>query len=108
MVADAPPFEAIADDIAARVEGRLFVAHNARFDYGFLRSEFRRIERRFRAPVLCTVRLSRAMMPDERGHSLHAVMHRHGTACDARHRALGDAKVRADFLRIARELCPAE
>ena len=106
MVADAPPFEGVADEIESRLAGRLFVAHNARFDYGFLRSEFRRIERRFRAPVLCTVRLSRAMTPDERGHSLDAVMQRHGIACDARHRALGDARVLADFLRIARERWP--
>jgi DNA polymerase-3 subunit epsilon len=103
MVADAPPFAAVADSIAARIDGALFVAHNARFDYGFLRSEFRRLGRRFRAPVLCTVRLSRALTPDERGHNLDAVMARHGIACEARHRALGDARVLAEFLRIARE-----
>jgi DNA polymerase-3 subunit epsilon len=108
MVADAPPFERVADAIASRLEGRLFVAHNARFDYGFLRSEFRRLERRFRAPVLCTVRLSRALTPAERGHNLDAVMARHGIACEARHRALGDARVLAEFLRIARERWPAE
>ena len=108
MVADAPPFEAVADEIESRLAGRLFVAHNARFDYGFLRSEFRRIERKFRAPVLCTVRLSRALTPGERGHNLDAVMQRHGIACDARHRALGDAKVLADFLRIARKRWPAD
>jgi DNA polymerase-3 subunit epsilon len=108
MVADAPPFEAVAGEIAARLEGRLFVAHNARFDYGFLRAEFRRTGRAFRAPVLCTVRLSRALTPEERGHSLDAVMARHGIACDARHRALGDAKVLADFLQLARGRWPAE
>jgi DNA polymerase-3 subunit epsilon len=54
------------------------------------------------------VRLSRALTPAERGHNLDAVMQRHGIACDARHRALGDAKVLADFLRIARERFPAE
>jgi DNA polymerase-3 subunit epsilon len=108
MVADAPPFSEVADAIAARIDGRLFVAHNARFDYGFLRSEFRRLGRRFRAPVLCTVRLSRALTPDERGHNLDAVMARHGIACEARHRALGDARVLADFLRIARERWPAD
>ena len=102
MVTDAPPFAAVADEVAARLEGRLFVAHNARFDYGFLRSEFRRLGRRFRAPVLCTVRLSRALTPGERGHNLDAVMARHGIACEARHRALGDARVLADFLGIAR------
>ena len=108
MVADAPPFEAVAEDIASRLDGRLFVAHNARFDYGFLRSEFRRIERRFRAPVLCSVRLSRALTPAERGHSLDAVMSRHGIACAARHRALGDARVVAEFLGVARAKWPAD
>jgi DNA polymerase-3 subunit epsilon len=103
MVADAPPFSEVAGELLARLEGRLFVAHNARFDYGFLRSEFRRLGIRFRAPVLCTVRLSRALTPDIRGHNLDAVMERYGIACDARHRALGDARVLADFLRIARE-----
>jgi DNA polymerase-3 subunit epsilon len=103
-----PPFEAVADAIESRIEGRLFVAHNARFDYGFLRNELRRTGRRFRAPVLCTVRLSRALTPEERGHNLDSVMLRHGIACDARHRALGDAKVLADFLRIARAGWPAE
>jgi DNA polymerase-3 subunit epsilon len=107
MVADAPPFEAVAGAIAERLEGRLFVAHNARFDYGFLRSEFRRLGQHFRAPVLCTVRLSRALTPAERGHNLDAVMQRHGIDCDARHRALGDAKVLAAFLAIARERWPA-
>ncbi len=107
MVADAPRFAEVADQLLARLEGRLFVAHNARFDYGFLRSEFRRLGRRFRAPVLCTVRLSRALTPGERGHNLDAVMQRHGIACDARHRALGDARVLADFLRIARARWPA-
>jgi DNA polymerase III subunit epsilon len=108
MVADAPPFEAVAEAIESRLAGRLFVAHNARFDYGFLRNEFRRLGRRFRSTVLCTVRLSRTLTPEERGHNLDAVMRRHGIACGARHRALGDAKVLADFLRIARERFPAD
>lgn len=107
MVADAPPFAEVADALLLRLEGRLFVAHNARFDYGFLRSEFRRLGRRFRAQVLCTVRLSRALTPEIRGHNLDAVMQRYGIACDARHRALGDARVLAEFLRIARERWPA-
>jgi DNA polymerase-3 subunit epsilon len=108
MVADAPPFAAVCDELLARLEGRLFVAHNARFDYGFLRGEFRRLGRRFRAPVLCTVRLSRALTPGERGHNLDAVMARYGIQCAARHRALGDAQVLAELLRIARERWPAD
>lgn len=108
MVADAPRFADVADELMSRLEGRLFVAHNARFDYGFLRCEFRRLGRRFRAPVLCTVRLSRALTPDVRGHSLDAVMQRYGIACDARHRALGDARVLADFLGVIRGRWPAQ
>ena len=106
MVADAPPFSAVSSELLQRLEGRLFVAHNARFDYGFLRGEFRRLGRRFRAPVLCTVRLSRALTPGERGHNLDAVMDRYGIQCAARHRALGDAQVLAELLRIARERRP--
>ena len=59
MVRDAPSFGRIADEVAARTAGAIFVAHNARFDYGFLKHAFARIERRFSARVLCTVRLSR-------------------------------------------------
>jgi DNA polymerase-3 subunit epsilon len=106
MVADAPSFADVCDALLERLEGRLFVAHNARFDYGFLRGEFRRLGRRFRAPVLCTVRLSRALTPAERGHNLDAVMARYAIQCSARHRALGDAQVLAELLRIAGERWP--
>ena len=106
MVADAPSFADVAGELLTRLKGRLFVAHNVRFDYGFLRSEFRRLGIRFRAPVLCTVRLSRALTPEIRGHNLDAVMERYGIGCDARHRALGDARVLADFLRIAADRFP--
>jgi len=98
MVADAPAFGALAGEVAARLAGRLFVAHNARFDYGFLRQEFRRAGQSFRAPVLCTVKLSRRIDPGARRHNLDAVMDRHGLGCDARHRALGDARVLAQLL----------
>jgi DNA polymerase-3 subunit epsilon len=98
MVADAPDFASLRQDVLERLSGRLFVAHNARFDYGFLRNEFRRLDIRFRSPVLCTVKLSRRVDPTQRGHSLDAVMERHGIACAARHRALGDAQVLAALL----------
>jgi DNA polymerase III subunit epsilon len=93
MVTDAPLFEDVVDEVSRRLEGRLFVAHNARFDYGFLRSEFRRLGRRFAAPVLCTVRLSRTLFPEHARHNLDTLMERFGLSCAARHRALGDAQV---------------
>jgi DNA polymerase-3 subunit epsilon len=93
MVSGAPVFEDICAQVATRLEGRTFVAHNARFDYGFLRTEFRRVGRRFSAPVLCTVRLSRAMYPEHPRHNLDTLIERFGLTCQARHRALGDAQV---------------
>ena len=64
LVADAPPFAAVAAEVLRRLAGRLFVAHNARFDYSFLKSEFKRLGIAFRAPVLCTVKLSRTLFPE--------------------------------------------
>jgi DNA polymerase-3 subunit epsilon len=93
MVADAPRFEDIRGAVMQRLEGRLFVAHNARFDYGFLRTEFRRLGERFCAPVLCTVRLSRTLFAEHRRHNLDTLIERFGLTCNARHRALGDAQV---------------
>ena len=98
MVAAAPPFEDVAHDVRRRLEGRLFVAHNARFDYGFLRTEFRRLGVRFSAPVLCTVKLSRALYAEHRRHNLDTLMERFALSCGARHRALGDAQVLAPLL----------
>lgn len=93
MVADAPAFEDLRAEVRRRLGGRLFVAHNARFDYGFVRNEFRRVGEKFAAPVLCTVRLSRAMFREHARHNLDALIERYGLDCSARHRALGDAAV---------------
>lgn len=93
MVAHAPAFAAISGELHRRLEGKLLVAHNARFDYGFLRSEFQRAGVRYASRVLCTVKLSRRLYPHHHRHNLDTLMMRHGIACDARHRALGDARV---------------
>ena len=100
MVADAPTFEDVHRDVLARLRGRLFVAHNARFDYGFLRSEFLRLDVRWTAKVLCTVKLSRRLFPEHPRHNLDAVIARHALDCEARHRALGDARVLRDLLGV--------
>ncbi len=106
MVADAPRFADIAALVRSKLEGAVFVAHNARFDYSFLRSEFRRIERQFSTKVLCTVKLSRRLFPQQLRHNLDAVMQRHGLECAARHRALGDARVLWDLWRKLRADLP--
>lgn len=107
MVAEAPPFDALAGDLYERLEGRVFVAHNARFDYGFLRHEFERAGLRFQARTLCTVKLSRRLYPGHARHNLDSLIARHGltlgTSGNARHRALGDAQAVWQFLRVAAE-----
>jgi len=101
MVADAPAFEDLAENLYERLEGRVFVAHNARFDYGFLRHEFERAGLRFQARTLCTVKLSRRLYPGQAHHNLDSLIARHGLQCAARHRALGDAQAVWQFLRVA-------
>ena len=97
MVADAPPFENVADEVLERLAGRLFIAHNARFDYGFLKNEFKRTGHDFRATVLCTVKLSRKLFPQHARHNLDSLVARHGLLVSERHRALGDARLIHQF-----------
>jgi len=101
MVAEAPSFADIADTVGALLDGCVFVAHNARFDYGFVKNAFERIGRAFNAPVLCTVKLSRALYPEHHRHGLDALIERHGLQCEARHRAMGDTEVLWQFARLA-------
>lgn len=103
MVAGAPTFGRLAQDLHERLAGRVLVAHNARFDYGFLRHEFARAGLDFRAKTLCTVKLSRRLYPEHARHNLDSLIARHGLACRDRHRALGDAEAVWQFLRVAAE-----
>jgi DNA polymerase III subunit epsilon len=101
MVEHAPRFERIAAELAQRLHGRLLIAHNVRFDYGFLRAEFARAGIDFSMPVLCSARLSRKLYAHEPRHNLDALIARHGLVCEARHRAIGDALVIGGFLDAA-------
>lgn len=108
MVREAPTFSAIAAEVMARLEGCVFVAHNARFDYGFLKHAFARASRPFSARVLCTVKLSRRLFPEEPSHGLDAVIARHGLDVADRHRALGDARALWLFAQAIYACRPAE
>ena len=101
MVAAAPRFAEIAAELYERLAGRVFVAHNARFDYGFLRREFERAGLKYLAKTLCTVRVSRRLYPGAGGHDLDSLIERHALECNGRHRALPDATAAWQFLRIA-------
>ncbi len=101
MVSDAPSFESIADVLEEKLGDTVFVAHNARFDYGFIKSEFRRLGRVFSARVLCTVKLSRRLYPEFRRHNMDALIERHGLAQVQRHRAMGDVSAMLAFFTHA-------
>ena len=93
MLRDAPAFSAIAAELAGLLDGALIVAHNARFDYAFLKQSFAREGIAFFAPVLCTARLARELAPGQDSYGLDALMARYGLNQDDRHRALGDARL---------------
>ncbi|MDH3252484.1 MAG: exonuclease domain-containing protein [Ignavibacteria bacterium] len=88
---DAPTFREISRTLLNILSDAIIVAHNARFDYGFLKNEFRNLGRSFTAKTLCTVRLSRMLFPEHRHHDLTSVIRRHELTCPQRHRALDDA-----------------
>jgi DNA polymerase-3 subunit epsilon len=96
-VAGAPRFGDVAAELGDLIEGAVVVAHNARFDYAFLRQEFARIDVPFQARLLCTLRLSRALFPEHRRHSLQELINRFGIPAAARHRAYDDARAMWQF-----------
>lgn len=91
MVLDAPSFEAVAKEIHQWLDGKVFVAHNAHFDYTFLKKEFEQIGIQWQAKKLCTVRLSRKIIPGLRSYSLGRLAESLGISIQNRHRAGGDA-----------------
>ncbi|GAA5164014.1 exonuclease domain-containing protein [Viridibacterium curvum] len=102
MVADAPGFAELADAVRQRLDGAVFVAHNVRFDYNFLRAAFEREGQAFHQPALCSVKFSRALYPQFARHGLDAIIERHGYTIASRHRALDDAQVVWQFLQDSR------
>lgn len=103
MVKAAPYFEQVAKEILLRLQGKLFIAHNVRFDYGFIRNEFARLAYTFKSKLMCTVKLSRFLYADREGHSLEKIIARHQIYVTHRHRALDDAKATYKFMTIAEE-----
>ncbi len=108
MVRAAPRFEEVCDRVLEAISGRIFVAHNVRFDWRFVSSELLRArDVRLDGPRLCTVRLARRLVPAAESCSLDALSHLFAFENPARHRAAGDALVTAQLLHrlmgLARE-----
>lgn len=100
MVRHAPTFGQIADQVAEALAGRVFVAHNARFDWGFITAGLARARGTgLVGPKLCTVRLARRLCPEAGSCGLDNLSRWFGFENPARHRAAGDADVTAQLLR---------
>jgi len=100
-IVGAPTFEDVADELLEILDGAVFVAHNVRFDYSFLKQEFAMIGTPFTPRLLCTVRLSRYLYSDQKGHSLEKIIARHSIPVLDRHRALEDARAILYFSQLA-------
>lgn len=100
-VANAPYFESVATEIFEILDGAIFIAHNVRFDYSFIKRQLELCNTRFNPRMLCSVRMSRALYADQKGHSLKAIISRHHISVNARHRAFEDAEAIQKFFSIA-------
>jgi len=99
MVENAPKFYEVAKDILLKLEGHIFVAHNVNFDYNFIRQEFKSLGGDFQSKKLCTVRLSRKILPGLPSYSLGNLAKHLGISINGRHRAFGDAKATVQVLQ---------
>lgn len=99
MVKDAPKFYEVAKTIIEYTENTVFVAHNVRFDYNFIREEFKQLGYTFTRKKLCTVRLSKRAFPDIGKYSLGRLIHHFGIKVNARHRAMADASATVELLK---------
>lgn len=99
MTHGAPSFSQICDRVRERLRGRVFVAHNAAYDWGFLRAEMRRAGVGLpRGPRLCTVHMARRLLPGLERRGLDSVADYYGIEIRERHRARGDAVATARIL----------
>ena len=99
MLQGAPRFEAIAEELLSKLAGRTLVAHNARFDYGFLKNEFERIGISYNAKPLCSVKFSRNLYPQFKRHGLSQIIERFEISIENRHRAMDDAEMIYKFFQ---------
>lgn len=104
MVKDAPRFHEVAKEILNYTEGKIFVAHNSAFDYNFIKDEFASLGFRFKRDTLCTVRLSRKLLPGKASYSLGNLCASIGIEIKNRHRAEGDAVATAELLNLLLQL----
>lgn len=104
MVENAPRFHQVAKKILEMTENRIFIAHNVGFDYSFVKEEFNSLGYKFRREKLCTVRLSRKLIPGRISYSLGHLCAALNIPIDGRHRAEGDAVATAKLFDLLLQL----
>jgi len=100
MVFNAPKFYEVAKKIFQLTENMVFVAHNVGFDFSMIRAEYKRLGGDFNRKKLCTVRLSRKLLPGLRSYSLGNIAQHLGIGIRGRHRAEGDARATVSLFEI--------
>lgn len=100
MVKNAPKFHEVAKIIVEMTTGRTFVAHNASFDYKFIKEEFARLGYNYMRQTMCTVKLSRKLLPGHESYSLGKLCSNLGIEINGRHRAAGDALATTHLFNI--------
>ena len=103
MLRSAPKFFEVAKRIIEMTADCVIVAHNASFDYRILRTEFRRLGYDFESQTLCTVELSKKLLPEQPSHSLGKLVRALGIPMADRHRASGDALATVKLFKILLE-----
>ncbi len=97
----APSFYKIKDKIKELLSGSVFVAHNAIFDYSFIKKEFEHLEESFSSKYCCTVKLSKKLYPRFKHHNLDSIIKRFNLNCTNRHRAFDDTKAMWEFFNFS-------
>jgi DNA polymerase-3 subunit epsilon len=100
MVQGAPLFAEVADSFMQFMDDGIFVAHNVNFDFGFISQEYRRLERRFRFPKLCTCAGMRRRYPGHKSYGLGNLCAIYQIALEDHHRALCDARATSRLLNL--------
>lgn len=100
MLRSAPKFYEVAKRIIEMTEDCVIVAHNASFDYRILQTEFRRLGFRFHKQTLCTVELSKKLLPGHESYSLGKLVRALGIPMADRHRASGDAMATVKLFKM--------
>jgi DNA polymerase III subunit epsilon len=103
MVKDAPKFYEVAKKIIELTQGRTFIAHNVSFDYKFIKEEYKRLGYEYSKKTLCTVKLSRKLLPGHKSYSLGKLCSDLGIEINGRHRAAGDAIATVKLFEILLE-----